>query len=84
MFHRHSHGGFGCKLGDVSPRKILLLDGDLLVKRPLGPLLRLEPVSAGKDKVRGGRVLCHDASYLYHMSRCVCIDYVIHGDRMGK
>ena len=30
-------------------RKILLLDGDILVKRNLRPLFRLEAVSAGKD-----------------------------------
>lgn len=35
-----------------TPRKILLLDGDLLAKRSLRPLLRMEPLSAGKD---GGR-----------------------------
>ena len=53
-----------------SPRKILLLDGDLLVKRRLRPLLRLEPVSAGKDKVGGamggrGSVPFHDHIMLY-------------------
>ena len=30
-------------------RKVLLLDGDILVKRSLKPLLRLDPLSAGKD-----------------------------------
>ena len=44
-----------------SPRKILLLDGDLLVKRRLRPLFRLEPVSAGKagkDKVGVHDISC--------------------------
>lgn len=47
------YGGAFAKVHAWDPalgyEKILLLDGDLLVKRRLRPLLRLEPVSAGKD-----------------------------------
>eukprot|EP00435_Cladocopium_sp_Y103_P060478 s381_g22.t1 len=47
------YGGAFAKVHAWDPalgyEKILLLDGDLLVKRHLRPLLRLEPVSAGKD-----------------------------------
>lgn len=47
------YGGAFAKIHAWDPalgyEKILLLDGDVLVKRRLGRLLRLEPVSAGKD-----------------------------------
>ena len=39
--------GTSCGLHDL--RKVLLLDGDILIKRSLKPLLRLDPLSAGKD-----------------------------------
>lgn len=84
VFHDEKKHGLPCgedfpKPIHFSPRKILLLDGDLLVKRRLRPLLRLEPVSAGKDKVGGAGAGSHFMIILY-----IYIDYVIHGDRMGK
>eukprot|EP00434_Breviolum_minutum_P002448 symbB.v1.2.002165.t1/scaffold116.1/size325063/22 len=47
------YGGAFAKVHAWNPalgyEKVLLLDGDILIKRSLKPLLRLDPLSAGKD-----------------------------------